>query len=54
MNADELRLLQQPLKERYRSEPAAASVTLRAEARLGDAVTCNVDTGRALVQAGLQ
>jgi uncharacterized OsmC-like protein len=53
MNAEELRALQAPLKERYRAEPATAVVTLRAEGRLGEDVTCRVDTGRSLVEAGL-
>ena len=53
MNRDELRALQQPLKEQYKSAPVAALITLRATGALGDQVTCNVDTGRALVQAGL-
>lgn len=53
MNADELRALQAPLKDRYRSAPEAAVITLKAEGRLGEGVTCKVDTGRALVTAGL-
>jgi uncharacterized OsmC-like protein len=53
MNADELRALQAPVKERYKSDPDAARVTLRAQGRLGEDVTCNVQTGRALVEAGL-
>ena len=53
MKRDELRSLQQPLKDRYRDDPAAAVVTLRAEGRLGDAITCSVATGRAMAQAGL-
>lgn len=53
MNAEELRALQAPLKERYRAEPATAVVTLRAEGKLGEDVTCRVDTGRSLVEAGL-
>jgi uncharacterized OsmC-like protein len=53
MNRDELRALQQPLKEQYKSRPGAALITLRASGTLGDHVTCNVETGRALVQAGL-
>jgi uncharacterized OsmC-like protein len=53
MNADELRALQAPIKERYRSDAEAAVVTLRAEGRIGEGVSCNVQTGRALVQAGL-
>ena len=54
MKASELRELQAPLKERYRAEPEAALVTLRAEGRLGvEGLTCKVETGRALVEAGL-
>ena len=54
MDRDELRALQLPLKERYRDDPAAALVTLRAEGRLdGEHVACSVATGRALVEAGL-
>jgi uncharacterized OsmC-like protein len=54
MKASELRELQAPLKERYRAEPEAALVTLRAQGRLGDeGLTCKVETGRALVEAGL-
>jgi uncharacterized OsmC-like protein len=54
MNADELRALQAPLKDRYRAEPGAALLTLRAQGSLDDArVACNVQTGRARVTAGL-
>ena len=53
MNRDELRAAQQPLKEQYKATPAAAAITLRATGTLADDVTCNVETGRALVQAGL-
>jgi uncharacterized OsmC-like protein len=53
MNADELRSLQAPLKDRYRDRPESAMVTLRAKGRIGENVTCNVETGRALVEAGL-
>jgi uncharacterized OsmC-like protein len=53
MNADDLRALQTPLKARYRETPGDAVVTLRAQGRLGDGVTCSVETGRALVEAGL-
>jgi uncharacterized OsmC-like protein len=53
VNRDELRALQAPLKQRYREEPGAAVVTLRAEGSLGDGVSCSVETGRALVEAGL-
>lgn len=53
MNADELRALQAPLKEKYREQPEAALVTLRAEGRLGEGITCKVETGKRLVEAGL-
>jgi uncharacterized OsmC-like protein len=54
MDGDELRLVQAPLKERYRADPEAASITLHAEGSLADSdVACSVQTGRALVEAGL-
>jgi uncharacterized OsmC-like protein len=54
MDGDELRRVQGPLKERYRDEPEAASITLRAAGSLADGdVACSVQTGRALVEAGL-
>jgi len=53
MDRDTLRALQTPLKERYKTEPEAASITLKAAGTLGEAVSCSVDTGRAIAQAGL-
>ncbi len=53
MNRDELRALQAPLKQRYRDSPESASITLKAEGELGEGVACRVETGRALVEAGL-
>ena len=54
MNADELRAIQTPLKDRYRAEPEAARITLKASGELDSAsIACKVDTGRALVAAGL-
>ena len=53
MNAEQLKTLQAPLKEKYRLDPAAAVVTLRAEGRAAEGIACRVDTGRALVEAGL-
>jgi uncharacterized OsmC-like protein len=53
MLTEELRALQAPLKDRYKSAPGAALVTLRAEGRLGEGVTCSVQTGKALATAGL-
>ncbi|HEU0132998.1 MAG TPA: OsmC family protein [Mycobacteriales bacterium] len=53
MDSATLRGLQAPLKQRYRDEPERALVTLAAEGELGAGVTCSVETGRALVEAGL-
>lgn len=54
MRGDELRAAQSPLKERYRAEPAAATITLSARGDLDDSeVVCRVDTGRAMAAAGL-
>lgn len=53
MKAAELRSIQAPLKELYRSRPEAARVTLRAEGSLGDGIACKIQTGKALVEAGL-
>jgi uncharacterized OsmC-like protein len=53
VNPDELRAIQTPLKERYRQTPEAALITLRARGRLADGITCKIETGKALVSAGL-
>jgi uncharacterized OsmC-like protein len=54
MNVDELRALQAPIKERYREQPEAAVITLRASGSLdADGIACRVETGRAIVDAGL-
>jgi uncharacterized OsmC-like protein len=53
VDRDELRAIQAPLKESYRENPDAAVVTLKAEGTLGDGVSCSVNTGRALAEAGL-
>lgn len=53
MKTEELRALQAPLKQRYREEPDAALITLKAQGRLGEGITCKVQTGKALVAAGL-
>jgi uncharacterized OsmC-like protein len=50
---EQLREVQAPLKERYREEPAAAIVTLEASGELGEGVSCSVQTGRAIAEAGL-
>jgi uncharacterized OsmC-like protein len=53
MNADELRSLQAPLKAQYRERPDTAMVTLRAKGRIGENITCKIETGKARVEAGL-
>jgi len=53
MNAEDFRSLQTPLKERYRQTPAAALITLRARGRIGEGISCKIETGKALVVAGL-
>ncbi len=53
MKTEELRSIQAPIKERYKVHPEAALITLRADGRLGEGITCNVQTGKALVAAGL-
>lgn len=53
MTTEELKRLQTPLKEKYRDDPAHAMITLRAEGKVGDAISCKLQTGQALVEAGL-
>ena len=53
MDATELKNLQAPLKEKYRNEPTAAIITLKANGKIGEGISCKVDTGRKLVEAGL-
>src|SRR5271155_761085 len=54
MNAEQLRSLQAPVKARYKEDPAAALVTLKAEGTVGaESLTCKVQTGKAIVEAGL-
>jgi uncharacterized OsmC-like protein len=53
MKADELKNLQLPLKEKYRNEPETAHITLKAQGNIGEGISCSVETGKALVQAGL-
>jgi uncharacterized OsmC-like protein len=50
---EQLRALQEPLKERYRHDPGQALVTLQATGTIGEGITCSVATGRALAEAGL-
>src|SRR5438034_9545451 len=53
MKIEELRAIQAPIKERYKERPDTALITLKAQGRLGEGVTCNDQTGKALVAAGL-
>ena len=53
MKTEELRAIQTPLKERYKAQPDAALITLKARGRLGEGVTCSLQTGKALAIAGL-
>ena len=53
MKSDELRAIQAPLKEQYRHQPAAALITLKAQGRIGEGITCKIETGKALREAGL-
>ena len=53
MNTEDLRSLQAPLKDKYRATPETAMITLRAQGRLGEGVSCKIETGKALVVAGL-
>jgi uncharacterized OsmC-like protein len=53
MEREELRAIQGPLKERYEGSPESAVVTLKAEGSLGEGISCSVQTGRALAEAGL-
>ena len=53
MDSEQLRSLQAPLKNQYRDAPEAAKVTLRAQGRLGEGVSCKIETGKGMVEAGL-
>jgi uncharacterized OsmC-like protein len=53
MDAEQLKALQAPLKQKYKEEPRAALITLKARSRIGEGITCKLETGRALVEAGL-
>ncbi len=53
MNAEALRAMQAPLKDKYRTEPEAALITLKAQGKIGEGITCKVETGRAVAEAGL-
>src|ERR1700740_2529977 len=53
MNSAELKNLQAPLKEKYKVKPEAAMITLKAQGNIGEGISCKVETGRAMVEAGL-
>jgi uncharacterized OsmC-like protein len=53
MNAGELKSLQAPLKDKYRDDPDSAIITLKAKGDLSEGISCSVETGQALVKAGL-
>ena len=53
MDSTELKKIQTPLKEKYRADPASALITLRAEGKIGEGISCKLDTGRAMIDAGL-
>lgn len=53
MNSDEIRAKQAPLKEKYKSYPNSAVITLKATGSVGEGITCKVDTGKQMVEAGL-
>ena len=53
MNATDLKNLQTPLKDKYREHPESAVITLKAQGKLGEGISCRVETGKAMVEAGL-
>ena len=53
MNATDLKNLQAPLKEKYQQQPESAVITLRAQGKVGEGISCKVETGKAMVEAGL-
>ncbi len=53
MNAERLKALQAPLNQKHRERPESALITLKAQARMGEGITCKVETGKAVVEAGL-
>ncbi|MGA8532711.1 MAG: OsmC family protein [Candidatus Tumulicola sp.] len=53
IDSEEFRAIQAPIKEQYKTKPDTACITLKAEGHLGEGITCNVQTGKALVEAGL-
>lgn len=53
MNADELRKIQAPLKQKYQEDPESAIITLKAQGNIGVGISCKIETGKALLEAGL-
>jgi uncharacterized OsmC-like protein len=53
MNSEELKNVQAPLKEQYRNKPGSAIITLKAQGRIGENISCKVETHKAMVEAGL-
>jgi len=53
MRSEELKNIQAPLKEKYRDQPDAAIITLKATGKIGEGISCKVETGKAIVEAGL-
>jgi len=53
VDAEQLKALQAPVKQKYKEHPGAALITLKARSRIGEGITCKLETGRALVEAGL-
>lgn len=53
MDAHQLKAIQDPLKEKYRQDPEAALITLKAVSKIGEGITCKIETGKMLVEAGL-
>src|ERR1700733_4907051 len=53
MDSTELKHLQSPIKEKYKTDPAAAMITLKAEGKIGEGISCKVETGKAFIEAGL-
>jgi uncharacterized OsmC-like protein len=53
MNSEQLKNIQAPIKEKYREQPDAAIITLKAHGKIGNGISCKVETGKAIVEAGL-
>ena len=53
MDRDKIREVQEPLKQKYREEPESASITLKATSRIGEGITCKIETGKMMAEAGL-